>query len=575
MALLIAAILFACAAAAGPLTTCATQFAYSCIAPTVGGYTVTTPLPATGSTEVTGYLTGGAVVFDQTVPIPPSNSPASDVQQLIIQADDQVVLQSGMGASLPACTSSAPPCLFALGGQGGQIIVTSSLTESFVAADTPSTQQVNQSSTTLIAKLNGLQIFSETFSAPFSDPGVQGAVTTADALLAGDGAVFGAPFLVFSLTSLNGSQVSYIETSESQDGTSSVTTTTTFGPAYVVGTPAMVGGPGAIALVVAGQEDVNINTNTEYAVDRNVITTNTFLTTQTYEIDSFTSAVPEPGTLGLIGGALGVLALRRRGLRLGAVLAAAIGLARGGSLPACTGSDLITQETTQSNCVLTTPVQVYVVTSSFTNDPIYLNTPVVQTVNDYQTTLTAILNGGTSVYQQTFFVPFSDPSVLAAITAVDGIFTSDGATFGSPFLTSNSTTLESSPISYVATSPTFTTPALFSCVGVVAATSSFNCSGVTVTATPTSTSTIGPGTIMTGLDQSDEFDILAGQSDVNINMDYTYTVDQNAITTNTYLTTQSYEIDGTTNSTVPEPSTFAMLSAALAAGAIVLRRGRG
>jgi hypothetical protein len=33
--------------------------------------------------------------------------------------------------------------------------------------------------------------------------------------------------------------------------------------------------------------------------------------------------------------------------------------------------------------------------------------------------------------------------------------------------------------------------------------------------------------------------ILGGQEDINVNQDYIYTVDQNAVTTNTYLTTQS------------------------------------
>jgi len=73
-----------------------------------------------------------------------------------------------------------------------------------------------------------------------------------------------------------------------------------------------------------------------------------------------------------------------------------------------------------------------VVTLSYTNDPTDVNTPVSATVNDYQTTLTAILNGGATVFNETFDAPFGDPSVQSAILAADAALTSDGATFGNP-----------------------------------------------------------------------------------------------------------------------------------------------
>lgn len=253
-----------------------------------------------------------------------------------------------------------------------------------------------------------------------------------------------------------------------------------------------------------------------------------------------------------------------------AALACAQALARGGSLPACTGTNYTTQESTQSNCVVINSGGSLAVTASFTNAPTYVNTPVTQTVNDYQTTLTAILNGGTTIFSETLNAPFSDPSVQNAILAADALFTSDGATFGSPSLTSNSTALQSSVLSYVATSPTFDVPTLLACGALNAV---FMCSGVTVMDAITETTTFGPNTIMIGLGSTDEFDILAGQTDENISSDYTYTVSQNAVTTNTYLTTQSYVIDGTTGSSVPEPCTFAILGAALAAGAMMLRHG--
>jgi MYXO-CTERM domain-containing protein len=181
------------------------------------------------------------------------------------------------------------------------------------------------------------------------------------------------------------------------------------------------------------------------------------------------------------------------------------------------------------------------------------------------------LNGGATIFTQTFNAPFSDPSVQSAILAADALFTSDGAMFGSPLLTSNFTALRSSVLSYVATSPTFDVPTRLACGALDAV---FTCSGVTVMDAVTETTTFGPNTIMIGLGSTDEFDILAGQQDENISSDYTYTVSQNAVTTNTYLTTQSYVIDGTTSSSVPGPSTFVLLGAALIAGSAALRRRR-
>jgi len=252
-----------------------------------------------------------------------------------------------------------------------------------------------------------------------------------------------------------------------------------------------------------------------------------------------------------------------------AALACAPGLARGGSLPACTGANFVLQETQQTNCVVVNPGGQTIVTESFANDPAFVNTPVNQTVNQYRTTLTALLNGGTTVFQQTFAAPFSNPSVQNAVLAADALLTGDAAAFGAPLLTSNSTALQSSVLSYVPTSTTLDLPTLIGCVYILA---SATCSNVAVTNTTTDTVTFGPATIMIGPDSSDQFVVQAGQVDINVNNDYTYTVDQNAITTNTYLTTQSYGIDGVTNSSVPEPSSFAMLGAALVAGSAVLRR---
>jgi hypothetical protein len=252
-------------------------------------------------------------------------------------------------------------------------------------------------------------------------------------------------------------------------------------------------------------------------------------------------------------------------------VAFAIGVAQGGPLPACAGTivDLSSQGydvyPTQPDCFVANPSSGAIVfTDSIMNDPTYMNTPVNQTVNQYQTTLTAILNGGTTIFSETLDAPFSDPSVQSAILAADGLLTSDRATFGSPLLDSTSTTLQSSVLSYVTTSTVLDLPTLIGCL--VNATGT--CSGVAVTvAGAYDTVYFGPATTMIGPDLSDEFDVLGGQEDINVYADFVYTVDQNAVTTNTYLTTSSYEIDGTTSvssaSAVPEPGTWATCAMSL------------
>ena len=248
------------------------------------------------------------------------------------------------------------------------------------------------------------------------------------------------------------------------------------------------------------------------------------------------------------------------------VLAFAAALAHAATLLPCAGTDFVAQETQQTNCIVANPGGTVVTTASWTNDPTYVNTPVSASVYQYQTTLIALLNGGTSVFQETLFAPFSDSSVQNAIAVADALLTSDGATFGSPLLTSTSTTLQSSLLSYVQTSPALALTTLPSCLSIIGLGTAGTCSGVTVTATlSTPPDTFGPATIMTGLGLSDEFVVLSGQLDINLNYDFTYNVDQNAVTTDTYLTAQSYEIDGTTSaSSAPEPGTLGLAGCALA-----------
>jgi hypothetical protein len=184
-----------------------------------------------------------------------------------------------------------------------------------------------------------------------------------------------------------------------------------------------------------------------------------------------------------------------------------------------------------------------VITNSTTSSYVTVQTPVTQQVNQYSTTLKAILNGSQTVFQQTYTVAFSDPAVQAAVSTADAILTGDNASPSAPAQTSTSTVLQSSQVS---NGPI-----------VQSATATGN-------TTVTDTDTFGPATIMVGDNQSDTFTVLAGQEDVNVN------------TNNEYLTTQSYTISGTAAavSATPAPASWLLMLTGLAVAGLLtwLRR---
>lgn len=192
-------------------------------------------------------------------------------------------------------------------------------------------------------------------------------------------------------------------------------------------------------------------------------------------------------------------------------------------------------------------------TSSVTTG--YVDTPVTQRVDQYSTTIEAVLNGGATVYDQTFSAPYSDPSVQAAVALADSILGGDGATYGSPNEIANNPSLTGSQLTYQVTgqSPT----------------------GATEVDTM---DTFGPNYVAVGDNQNTLFLVLAGQLDINVNTEVFYATDRNAITTNTFLTSQTYEIDGTTSplGAAPEPGGWLLVLVAPAifgAGVFLRRRG--
>jgi hypothetical protein len=207
-----------------------------------------------------------------------------------------------------------------------------------------------------------------------------------------------------------------------------------------------------------------------------------------------------------------------------------------------------------------------VITNSTTSTFSYTDTAVTDTVDDYSTTLLALLNGS-QVSSVTLLAPYSDPTVAAAITAADGILTGDGATFGSPSLLSSTSVLQSSMIT-----PPYES---YTCLGVGSGGSLP--AGTTNLFTNSTTSTFGPASITVGECNQDSFTILTGQLDININTNNQFTIPVETLTTDTYLDSATYEIAGTKTlapGVTPEPASVELVLSGLGALAWCRRRVR-
>jgi hypothetical protein len=205
-----------------------------------------------------------------------------------------------------------------------------------------------------------------------------------------------------------------------------------------------------------------------------------------------------------------------------------------------------------------------VITNSTSATFSYADTLVTDNVDDYSTTLLALLNGS-QVSSVTLLAPYSDPTVAAAIATADGILTGDGATFGSPSLLSSTSVLQSSVITPPSESLT--------CLGV--GSGGTLPTGTTAAATVTSTGTFGPATITVGECNSESFTILAGQLDINVNTNNGFTIPVETVTTDTYLDSATYEIAGTTEvapGVTPEPASVELVLSGLGAIACGLRK---
>ena len=185
---------------------------------------------------------------------------------------------------------------------GGSTVFTDSSTASASYVVTPVTQRLDDHTTTISATLGGYSVYSIIFSLPFSDSTVQQAVASADAILTGDGASLGLPMLASNTTALQSSVTTTNTPSLScaqlssggyvMTGTTTTTTTSVVGPT-TIGVGVCLGDT---CNVNAGQTDINVSFDNQYAVPETFTTTDTYLTTQSYPIAG-TAGSAGPGSI--------------------------------------------------------------------------------------------------------------------------------------------------------------------------------------------------------------------------------------------------------------------------------------
>jgi hypothetical protein len=202
---------------------------------------------------------------------------------------------------------------------GGTVVVTNSRTEQLTFAPPAlTTANATAASTEIVGKYNGAIVYDQTFAAAYGTPTVQAGVTAANAAITaagGPSAGIPAPSLTSSSTKTDTSSASTYSVAQPQATTTVVTTSsaTTFGPGVLAvgGAPnsnpanptggqismcteaslpssilpmCMPTNPGTFT-VLAGQTDVNINTDSNYLIDTATTTTTTATTVAAYAIN--------------------------------------------------------------------------------------------------------------------------------------------------------------------------------------------------------------------------------------------------------------------------------------------------
>jgi hypothetical protein len=210
------------------------------------------------------------------------------------------------------------------------------------------------------------------------------------------------------------------------------------------------------------------------------------------------------------------------------------------------------------------------VTTSSSRTQTFHTTNTTAEVDNFVTRLTARIGSGPLLYDQTFNVQLSDPTVQAAIQQARIQLANAGAiSINGPNQTTNVKTLTGTSQSTVVNSTQITTDIGVENTlgpGTILIGDRGLCTGLTGTA---------PTRLPTGCPGGTSFIVVAGTANINANTNIQSDIFQTVTTTSTFQIAQTYELNGATGplpATPAPPSVWLTLIGLAAAGATSLKR---